>query len=82
MMMFVSVTLVTGNGCANLATASNSLSLLYSPTVVMYGLKYEPVAKSDTIPLFELPEINDGFCENENSFWRIVHLYCVSYMVV
>jgi flavin reductase (DIM6/NTAB) family NADH-FMN oxidoreductase RutF len=68
MMMFVSVTLDTGNGCANLATASNSLSLLYSPTVVMYGLKYEPVAKSDTIPLFELPEINDGFCENVNSF--------------
>ena len=68
MIMFVSVTLVTGSGCANLATASNSLLLLYNPTVVIYGLKYEPVAKSDTIPLFELPEINDGFCENENSF--------------
>ena len=66
--MFVSVTLVTGSGCANLATASNSLLLLYNPTVVIYGLKYEPVAKSDTIPLFELPEINDGFCEKENSF--------------
>ena len=67
-MMFVSVTLDTGNGWDNFATASNSLSLLYNPTVVTYGLKYEPVAKSDTIPLFELPEINDGFWENVNSF--------------
>ena len=82
MIMFVSVILVVGNGWDNLATAINSLLLLYNPTVVIYGLKYEPVAKSETVPLFELPEISDGFCENVNSFWRNVHLYCVSYMVV
>ena len=45
MIMFVSVMLDTGRGCASLATASNSLLLLYKPTVVIYGLKYEPVAK-------------------------------------
>lgn len=60
-MILVSVMLDTGKGCASLATASNSLSLLYKPTVVIYGLKYEPVAKSDTIPLFVLPEIKVGF---------------------
>ena len=42
----VSVTWEVGNGWANLPTANNSLSLLYNPTVVTYGLKYEPVAKS------------------------------------
>ena len=82
MIILVSVMLDTGNGCANLATAINSLWLLYKPTVVTYGLKYEPVAKSEMIPLFELPEMSVGFCENVNSFWRNVHLYCVSYMVV
>ena len=82
MIMLVSVMLDTGNGCDSLATANNSLLLLYRPTVVIYGLKYEPVAKSEMIPLFELPEMSVGFCENVNSFWRNVHLYCVSYKAV
>ena len=58
--MLVSVMLDTGNGCDSLATANNSLLLLYRPTVVIYGLKYEPVAKSEMIPLFELPEMSVG----------------------
>ena len=33
--MFVSVNWEVGKGCDNLATAINSLSLLYNPTVVM-----------------------------------------------
>jgi hypothetical protein len=81
MIMLVSVMLVTGSGCDSLATANNSLLLLYRPTVVIYGLKYEPVAKSEMVPLFELPEMSVGFWEKLNSFWRMVHLYCVSYKV-
>ena len=37
MIMLVSVMLDTGNGCDSLATANNSLLLLYRPTVVIYG---------------------------------------------
>ena len=73
--MLVSVTDDRGNGCANLATAINSLLLLYKPTVVTYGLKYEPVAKLYKIPSFELPDTSVGFCEKLNSFCRILHLY-------
>ena len=51
MIMLVSVMLDTGNGCDSLATANNSLLLLYRPTVVIYGLKYEPVAKSEMIQI-------------------------------
>jgi hypothetical protein len=61
--MLVSVTDDRGNGCANLATAINSLLLLYKPIVVTYGLKYEPVAKLYKIPSFELPDTSVGFCE-------------------
>ena len=39
----VSVVLDVGSGCANFPTAINSLSLLYNPTVVTYGEKYDPV---------------------------------------
>jgi hypothetical protein len=41
----VSVTDDKGKGWDNLATAKSSLLLLYKPTVVIYGLKYEPVAQ-------------------------------------
>jgi len=78
----VSVTADSGRGCASLATANNSLLLLYNPTVVTYGLKYDPVAKLYIIPLFELPDIKLGFCEKLNSFSLTVHLYCDSYIVI
>jgi hypothetical protein len=47
----VSVTEDTGNGWASFATANNSLLLLYNPTVVIYGEKYEPVTLSFNCPL-------------------------------
>jgi hypothetical protein len=79
--MCVSVTVEIGSGCASLPMAISSFALLYKPTVVMYGEKYEPVTKSTICPLFVLPEISVGFWEKLNSFWRMVHLYCASYKV-
>jgi hypothetical protein len=77
----VSVVLLVGRGCANLATANNSCLSLYKPTVVTYGLKYEPVTKSYTVPSVEPdikaavePDINDGFKLKLNSSGLIVHL--------
>jgi len=61
--MLISVVVDKGNGWDSLATANNSLSLLYKPTVVAYGEKYDPVVKSFKTPLFELPDIIVGFCE-------------------
>ena len=78
----VSVTWDIGRGWANFATAINSLALLYIPTVVTYGVKYEPVAKLYKVLSKELPDIIVGFWEKLNSFWRNVHLYCDSYIVV
>ena len=40
----VSVVLDVGSGCAIFPIATNSLLLLYKPTVVTYGEKYDPVA--------------------------------------
>ena len=39
----VSVVLDVGRGCAIFPIATNSLLLLYKPTVVTYGEKYDPV---------------------------------------
>ena len=39
----VSVVLDVGSGCAIFPIATNSLLLLYKPTVVTYGEKYDPV---------------------------------------
>ena len=61
MIILVSVVVDNGKGCANFPTAINSLLLLYKPTVVTYGVKYDPVANSNICPLFELPDIIVGF---------------------
>ena len=61
MIILVSVVVDKDNGCDNFPTANNCLSLLYSPTVVTYGVKYDPVANSNICPLFELPDIMVGF---------------------
>ena len=87
----MSVTEDTGSGWASFATTNNSLLLLYNPTVVIYGEKYEPVTLSfnfpfpgwgNELPLLLLiaadPEVNDGLFEKLNSFSLIVHLYWVS----
>ena len=41
----MSVVLEVGKGCANFPTATNSLLLLYIPTVVTYGEKYDELTK-------------------------------------
>ena len=46
-----------------------------------YGLKYDPVAKLYIVPFVE-PDIRDGFKLKLNSSGLIVHLYCVSYIVL
>ena len=48
-MILVSVVVDNGKGWANFPTATNSLSLLYKPTVVTYGVKYDPVVKKHVI---------------------------------
>ena len=44
--MVVSVYWEIGIGFDNFPTINNSLLSLYNPTVVMYGVKNEPVTKS------------------------------------
>jgi hypothetical protein len=46
-------------GCASFATTNNSFVSLYKPTVVTYGAKSDPVAKSLRDPLTFLHA--DGF---------------------
>ena len=74
----MSVVLEVGSDFANLPTANRLWLLSYMPTVVIYGSKYDPVAKLYIEPL-RLDEIILGFSVKLNSLSPIVHLYWVSY---
>ena len=75
----VSVVADVGRGWASLPTANRFWFSSYKPTVDTYGEKYEPVTLFASCPL----PLNwaEGFNVALNSFSRIVHLYCASYIV-
>ena len=62
------------SGCPNLPTTNSSLSSLYKPTVVMYGLNKDPVAKfAKSSDWWDLIFLADIFNVSLNSSSPIVH---------